>query len=216
MVRREDVDAPTTRACGMLVETLDPVPASAQYEQDDVMPCCGSGSTHRGEMLTLIAAARGARARRDRRRDERRRAAGHPGRAAAAHRRRRSRRASVVQTIPSLAIFGFLLPLPLIGGIGARTALVALILYGLLPIVRRRPPALDVIDPAAREAGDRDGPDQRQRLRHVELPLALPGIIAGIRVAAVTASARPPLRRPSARADSASYIFRGLSMVDTT
>src|SRR5919112_908066 len=93
--------------------------------------------------------------------------------------------ASVVQTIPSLALFGFLLPLPLVGGIGARTALVALILYALLPIVRTTAAGLRSIDPAILEAADAMGMTPMQRLRMVELPLALPSIVAGIRVSAV-------------------------------
>src|SRR5687767_10407969 len=87
--------------------------------------------------------------------------------------------ASVIQTVPSLALFGFLLPLPLIGGIGARTALVALILYALLPVIRTTAAGLRAIDPAVLDAADAMGMTPRQRLLQVELPLALPSIVAG-------------------------------------
>jgi osmoprotectant transport system permease protein len=93
--------------------------------------------------------------------------------------------ASVVQTVPSLAMFGFLLPVPLIGGVGARAALVVLILYGVLPIVRTTIAGLRGIDASIREAGVAMGMTPRELLRQVELPLALPSIVAGVRVAAV-------------------------------
>src|SRR5689334_3576689 len=93
--------------------------------------------------------------------------------------------ANIVQTIPSLAMFGFLLPVPLVGGVGARAALLVLFLYGLLPIVRTTIAGLRAIDPAIREAGTAMGMSARQLLRQVELPLALPSIVAGVRVAAV-------------------------------
>src|ERR1700704_4572566 len=103
--------------------------------------------------------------------------------------------ASIVQTIPSLAMFGFLLPVPFIGGVGARAALVVLILYGLLPIVRTTIAGLRGIDPSIREAGVAMGMTPRELLRQVGLPLALPSIVAG---------------------GLGEYIYRGLSMVDTT
>ena len=87
--------------------------------------------------------------------------------------------ANVVQTIPSLALFGFLIPLPLIGGIGARTAVVALVLYGLLPIVRNTYTGITGVDPAAREAGRGTGMTDRQLLLMVDLPLGLGVILAG-------------------------------------
>ncbi len=90
--------------------------------------------------------------------------------------------ASIVQTVPSLAMFGFLLPVPFIGGVGARAALVVLILYGLLPIVRTTIAGLRGIDPSIREAGVAMGMTPRQLLRQVELPLAAPVILAGVRV----------------------------------
>src|SRR5215218_20880 len=92
--------------------------------------------------------------------------------------------ANIVQTVPSLAMFGFLLPAPLVGGVGARAAIVVLTLYGLLPIVRTTIAGLNAIDPSIREAALAMGMTARERLRLVELPLAAPAIIAGIRVAA--------------------------------
>src|SRR4051812_45837806 len=93
--------------------------------------------------------------------------------------------ANVLQTVPSLAMFGFLLPVPLVGGIGARAALVVLILYGLLPILRTTIAGLNGIDPSIRHAALAMGMTRRQMLREVELPLAMPSIVAGVRVAAV-------------------------------
>src|SRR5947209_18409372 len=91
--------------------------------------------------------------------------------------------ASIVQTVPSLAMFGFLLPVPLVGGVGARAAIVVLILYGLLPIVRTTIAGLNGIDPSIREAGLAMGMTRRELLTVVELPLALPSVVAGRGVA---------------------------------
>src|SRR5919108_5846353 len=93
--------------------------------------------------------------------------------------------ANIVQTVPSLAMFGFLLPVPLVGGVGARAALAVLVLYGLLPIVRSTIVGITGIDPSIRLAGVAMGMTPRQLLRQVELPLALPAMVAGVRVAAV-------------------------------
>lgn len=124
--------------------------------------------------------------------------------------------AGIVQTVPSLAMFGFLLPVPLIGGVGARAALVVLILYGLLPIVRTTIAGLRAIDPAVREAGVAMGMTDRQLLRTVELPLALPSILAGIRVAAVVAVGSATIAAAIGAGGLGEFIYRGLSMVDTT
>jgi len=124
--------------------------------------------------------------------------------------------AGIVQTIPSLAMFGFLLPVPLIGGVGARAALFVLILYGLLPIVRTTIAGLRGIDPAIREAGVALGMTPRQLLRQVELPLALPSIVAGIRVAAVVGVGSATIAAAIGAGGLGEYIYRGLSMVDTT
>jgi osmoprotectant transport system permease protein len=124
--------------------------------------------------------------------------------------------ASIVQTVPSLALLGFLLPLPLIGGIGARTALAALILYGLLPVIRTTAAGLRSIDPAILEAADAMGMTARQRLRQVELPLAIPSIIAGIRVSAVVGVGTVTIAAAIGAGGLGEYIYRGLSMVDST
>ncbi len=124
--------------------------------------------------------------------------------------------ANVVQTIPSLAMFGFLLPVPLVGGIGARAAIVVLILYGLLPIVRTTIAGLNGIDPSIREAGMAMGMTSRELLRQVELPLALPSIVAGVRVAAVVGVGSATIAAAIGAGGLGEYIYRGLSMVDTS
>ena len=124
--------------------------------------------------------------------------------------------ASVAQTIPSLALFGFLLPLPFIGGVGPRTALVTLTLYGLLPIVRTTVAGVRGLDPAVVEAGVAMGMTPRQLLLMVELPLALPSIVSGIRVAAVIGVGTATIAAAIGAGGLGEYIFRGLSMVDTT
>src|ERR1043166_2801297 len=95
--------------------------------------------------------------------------------------------ANVMQTIPSLALFGFLIPLPFIGGIGSRTALVALVLYSLLPIIRNTVTGILGVEPSVREAAVAMGMTDGQVLRQVELPLAMGVIVTGIRVATVIA-----------------------------
>jgi osmoprotectant transport system permease protein len=124
--------------------------------------------------------------------------------------------ASIVQTVPSLALFGFLLPLPLVGGIGARTALAALILYALLPVIRTTAAGLKSIDASVLDAADAMGMTARQRLTRVELPLALPAIIAGIRVAAVVGVGTVTIAAAIGAGGLGEYIYRGLSMVDAT
>lgn len=93
--------------------------------------------------------------------------------------------ANLAQTIPSLALFGFLLPLPLIGGIGKRTAVVALALYALLPMLRNTLVGILGVDPTVRELAVAMGMTSRQILWQVELPLAAPSILAGLRIATV-------------------------------
>jgi osmoprotectant transport system permease protein len=123
---------------------------------------------------------------------------------------------NVVQTVPSLAMFGFLLPVPLLGGVGARAAIVVLILYGLLPILRTTITGLQGVNPAVLEAGRAMGMTDRQLLRQVELPLALPSIIAGVRVAAVVGVGSATIAAAIGAGGLGEYIYRGLSMVDTT
>jgi osmoprotectant transport system permease protein len=124
--------------------------------------------------------------------------------------------ANIVQTIPSLAMFGFLLPVPLIGGVGARAALVVLVLYGLLPIVRSTIVGITGIDKSIRLAGLAMGMTSRELLRQIELPLALPSIVAGIRVAAVVGVGSATIAAAIGAGGLGQYIYRGLSMVDST
>jgi osmoprotectant transport system permease protein len=124
--------------------------------------------------------------------------------------------ANVAQTIPSLAMFGFLLPLPLVGGLGARVAITVLIVYALLPILRTTVAGLRSVDAALVEAGTALGMTPGQVLRQVELPLALPSIVAGIRVAAVVGVGTATIAAAVGAGGLGEYIFRGLSMVDPT
>jgi osmoprotectant transport system permease protein len=124
--------------------------------------------------------------------------------------------ANIAQTIPSLALLGFLLPVPFIGGVGPRVAIVALILYALLPIVRGTMAGLKSIDPAIIEAGRAMGMTTTQLLWLVELPLALPSIVSGIRVATVISIGTATVAAAVGAGGLGEYIFRGLSMVDST
>jgi osmoprotectant transport system permease protein len=124
--------------------------------------------------------------------------------------------ASIVQAIPSLALFGFLLPLPFIGGVGARTALVALILYGILPILQTTAAGLTSVAPSLLQAATAMGLTSRQRLLLIELPLALPSILAGIRVSAVVGVGTATIAAAIGAGGLGEYIFRGLAMVDAT
>ncbi len=120
-----------------------------------------------------------------------------------------------IQTIPSLALFGFLIPVPLIGGIGMRTAIVALILYSLLPIVRNTLTGIRGVDPIVIDAGVAMGLTSRQLLREVELPLAMPTIVAGIRIATVVGIGVATIAAAIGGGGLGTLIFRGVSMVDT-
>jgi len=122
--------------------------------------------------------------------------------------------ANVIQTIPSLALFGFLIPLPLLGGIGTTPAIVALLLYSLLPIIRATHTGITGIDPAVREAADAMGMTRRQRLWQMELPLALPVIFSGLRVATVIAVGTATIAAAIGAGGLGSYIFRSLATVD--
>ena len=123
--------------------------------------------------------------------------------------------ASVLQTIPSLALFGFLLPVPLIGGIGEHTAIVCLILYSLLPILRNTIVGIASVDRPVREAAIAMGMTDRQLLRMVELPLAAPTIIAGIRIALVTNIGTAVIAAVIGGGGLGVLIFRGVASVDT-
>jgi osmoprotectant transport system permease protein len=122
--------------------------------------------------------------------------------------------ANVMQTIPSLALFGFLIPLPFIGGIGTRTALVALVLYSLLPIIRNTVTGILGVDPNVREAAVAMGMTGSQVLRQVELPLALGVIVTGIRVATVIAVGVTTIAAAVGAGGLGVYIFRGLRQYD--
>ena len=122
--------------------------------------------------------------------------------------------AGVLQTIPSLALFGFLIPVPVIGGIGARTALVALTLYALLPVLRNTVTGIAGVDPAIREAGRGMGMTDWELLRRVELPLATPVIISGIRVATVIGIGVTTIAAAIGAGGLGVFIFRGVAMVD--
>jgi osmoprotectant transport system permease protein len=123
--------------------------------------------------------------------------------------------ANVLQTIPSLALLGFLIPLPFIGGIGARTAIVALILYSLLPIIRNTHAGISGVDAGVREAGRGMGMTDWQLLTQVEFPLAAAVILTGIRVAAVISVGVATIAAAVGAGGLGMYIFRGVSMVDT-
>jgi osmoprotectant transport system permease protein len=123
---------------------------------------------------------------------------------------------NIAQTIPSLALLGFLLPLPFVGGLGERTALVTLSIYALLPIIRGAMTGVSQVDRAVIEAGVAMGMTSRQLLWMVELPLALPAIVAGIRVATVIGVATATVAAAIGAGGLGEYIFRGLSMADAT
>lgn len=121
--------------------------------------------------------------------------------------------ANVVQTIPSLALFGFLLAVPFIG-LGARNAIIALVAYSLLPIVRNTYAGIDGVDPAVRDAAVGLGMTDWQLFKMVELPLAMPVLLAGVRVAAVIGVGIATIAAAIGAGGLGVYIFRGLAMVD--
>jgi osmoprotectant transport system permease protein len=123
--------------------------------------------------------------------------------------------ANILQTIPSLALFGFLIPLPLIGGIGPRTAIVALVAYALLPILRNTLAGILGVDAAVRESAVAMGMTASQILREVELPLAARTILAGIRVATVTTIGTATIAAAIGGGGLGVFIFRGVASVDT-
>ena len=122
--------------------------------------------------------------------------------------------ANIVQTIPSLALFGFLIPIPYLGGIGMRTAIISLVLYALLPIIHNTIIGIKSIDPALSEAADAMGMTYWQKLFRLELPLATRSIITGIRISAVTGVGVATIAAAIGAGGLGVYIFRGVSMVD--
>jgi len=124
--------------------------------------------------------------------------------------------ANVMQTVPSLALFGFLIPIPLLGGIGRHTAIVALVLYALLPVLRNTLTGILGVDRAVRESAIAMGMTGRQLLWEVELPLAARTILAGVRVATVTTIGTATIAAAIGGGGLGVFIFRGLASVDTT
>jgi osmoprotectant transport system permease protein len=122
--------------------------------------------------------------------------------------------ANVIQTIPSLALFGFLLPVPWIGTRSERLAILALTLYALLPLIRNTYAGIKGVDPAIVEAGRGMGMTDRQVLFRVQLPLALSVILAGVRVATVISVGLATIAAAIGAGGLGEYIFRGLAMVN--
>ncbi len=122
--------------------------------------------------------------------------------------------ANIMQTIPSLALFGFLIPLPLIGGIGDRTAIVAITLYSLLPIIQNTYVGISNVNPAVLEAGKAMGMTNQQLLIQVEIPLSLSVMLAGIRVASVIAIGLGTIAAAIGAGGLGVLIFRGLATVN--
>ena len=122
--------------------------------------------------------------------------------------------ANILQTIPSLALFGLLLPAPWIGERADRLAILALTLYSLLPIIRNTYAGIVGVDRAVVEAGRGMGLTDRQLLFRVELPLALGVIIAGVRVATVISMGVATIAAAIGAGGLGEYIFRGLAMVN--
>lgn len=122
---------------------------------------------------------------------------------------------NVVQTVPSLALFGFLLPLPFIGGVGKRTAIVALILYALLPVLRNTLTGILAVDRGVRESAVALGMSGRQILWGVELPLAFPTILAGVRIATVTTIGTATIAAAIGGGGLGVFVFRGIAMADS-
>jgi osmoprotectant transport system permease protein len=122
--------------------------------------------------------------------------------------------ANIIQTIPSLALFGFLLPAPWIGARADRLAILALALYALLPLIRNTYAGIKGVDRAVVEAGRGMGMTDRQLLFQVELPLALGVIIAGVRVATVISVGLATIAAAIGAGGLGEYIFRGLAMVN--
>src|SRR4029079_6844071 len=121
--------------------------------------------------------------------------------------------ANVMQTVPSLALFGLLIPISFIG-IGAKAAIIALALYALLPVIRNTVTGILSIDPKLREAAVAMGMTDGQVLRMVELPLAMPVILTGVRVAVVICVGVATVAAAVGAGGLGTYIFRGLRQND--
>jgi len=123
--------------------------------------------------------------------------------------------ANIMQTIPSLALLGFLIPIPLIGGIGKRTAIVALVLYALLPILRNTFVGILGVEAAICESAVAMGMTDGQLLGQVQIPLAAPTIMAGIRVATVTTIGMTTIAALIGGGGLGVFIFGGIASLDT-
>jgi osmoprotectant transport system permease protein len=121
---------------------------------------------------------------------------------------------NVVQTIPSLALFGLLLPIPFIGGVGKQTAIIALILYALLPILRNTVVGILGVDSNVRESALAMGMTRAQILRDVELPLAFPTILAGLRIATVSTIGTATIAAAIGGGGLGTFVFRGIATAD--
>jgi len=124
--------------------------------------------------------------------------------------------ANVIQTVPSLALFGFLIPVPFIGGIGSRSAIVALTLYALLPILRNTYVGISGVDRSLIEVARGMGMTDGQVLCQVEIPLSLSVILAGVRVATVISVGVATIAAAIGAGGLGTYIFRGVAMVDNS
>src|SRR5271169_2091471 len=122
--------------------------------------------------------------------------------------------ANIIQTIPSLALFGFLLPVPWLGERVDRLAILALTLYALLPVIRNTYTGIRGVDPAVVEAGRGMGLTESQLLLQVELPLATSVILSGVRVAVVISVGLATIAAAIGAGGLGEFIFRGLAMVD--
>jgi osmoprotectant transport system permease protein len=122
--------------------------------------------------------------------------------------------ANIAETIPSLALFGFLLPVPWLGGRADRLAITALTLYALLPIIRNTSAGIAGVDPAVRESARAMGMTERQILFQVELPLSLSTVLAGVRIATVLTIGIATIAAAVGAGGLGEFIFRGLAMVN--
>jgi osmoprotectant transport system permease protein len=122
--------------------------------------------------------------------------------------------ANIAETIPSLALFGFLLPVPWLGVRADRLAIAALTLYALLPIIRNTVTGISGVDPAVREAARAMGMTDRQILFQVELPLSVSTVLAGVRVATVLTIGIATIAAAVGAGGLGEFIFRGLAMVN--
>jgi len=123
---------------------------------------------------------------------------------------------NVIQTVPSLALFGVLLPIPLIGGIGKRTAIIVLALYALLPIMRNMVVGILGVETGIRDSALAMGMTRQQILWRVEIPLALPTILAGLRIAIVSTIGTATIAAAIGGGGLGTFMFRGIATADLT